>query len=168
MSVTRFALWFGISAALASACGGITDTMERNAGRARRDGGAGTAGSAGAGGTLGTGGTTGSGGTAGTGGTLGSGGSAGSPPMDASRGDDVMSREDVEVPPVDAGTRDGTILECTMPCTSDSECQAACGPSPTYCCDLPTGACYVTVFPMCPSPVVDSGSDGSIYGAGAH
>lgn len=171
MRIARFALWLAFAASLGLACGGITDTWEANAGH---DGGGGTTGSggttgfggmAGFGGTSGSGGTTGTGGTDGTGGIGGSGGTSGFPLMDASL-DDVMSRGDTQIPPSDASTHDRTMNECSMTCTSDSECQATCGSFPTYCCDLPTGSCYVTPFFMCPSTILDSGSDGSMYGVG--
>lgn len=56
-----------------------------------------------------------------------------------------------------------TMSGCSATCTSNSECQSACGSTSTYCCDIPTGACYPTSLSTCPSPIPDSGG-GSMYG----
>ena len=67
----------------------------------------------------------------------------------------------------DGGTSDGGAPDtatseagsCFGVCTSDSFCQSACGPMPgsEYCCDLPTGACYPTSGPSCPTSTLDGG-----------
>jgi hypothetical protein len=50
---------------------------------------------------------------------------------------------------VDTGT-DTSMGSCSSVCTSNSFCQSVCGTTETYCCDLPTGACYATSLSKCP------------------
>jgi hypothetical protein len=91
------------------------------------------------------------------GGGEGGGGFGGSPTMDASSGgDDVIST--IPDSSLDTGGgKDSPVSTCSATCTSNSECQSACGTSSTYCCDIPTGACYPTSLATCPSGVADSG-----------
>ena len=64
-------------------------------------------------------------------------------------GADVI-KKDADGAPGDTGT-DTSTGTCSSICTSNSFCQSACGTTSTYCCDLPTGACYPTSLSMCPT-----------------
>jgi hypothetical protein len=116
------------------ACGGTGD----NFGDGGDEGGGGFGGSDGAGGSFGA------GGAGGTNGTF----------FDGSTGEDVFTKTDGTVPKEDAG-------ECSMTCKTNSFCQSACGSSSTYCCDVPTGACYPTSASTCPKEV-DASTDSTM------
>src|SRR5271156_6543196 len=86
----------------------------------------------------------------------GSGGFGGSPGMDGASYDDVFQSGDT-VGPIDGSTGGGDTStgSCSSTCTSDSFCQSACGTTSTYCCDIPTGACYPVSSSTCPVSVSD-------------
>src|SRR5271155_1852440 len=95
------------------------------------------------------------GGSDGGGGAGGSGGQNGSF-FDGSTGEDVVSKMDGTVSKEDAG-------ECSMTCKTNAFCAKACGTTSTYCCDVPTGACYPTSASTCPKEVDASGPDSMPY-----
>jgi hypothetical protein len=86
----------------------------------------------------------------------------------SSGGGDAFQSIDNYVPPKmgkDSSPGDtGTGGMCSMTCTTDSFCAGACPTTSTYCCDVPTGACYPTSLSTCPPADSGSGSSGSIYG----
>jgi hypothetical protein len=100
-------------------------------------------------------------------------GSGGPTPLgDSGSGDDGFGSgtgQDQYVPPSDSGSGpDGTTDtggggSCTsLKCTSDSECQSACGPvsGGIECCDTATQVCFPTSATACPvsTPPSDGGS----------
>ena len=87
----------------------------------------------------------------------GGGGFGGSPGMDGSSGGDDVHSSGPDASLDTGGGKDSPISTCSATCTSNAECASSCGTASTYCCDVPTGACYPTSLATCPSGVVDSG-----------
>jgi len=107
----------------------------------------------------------------GTGDNFGDGGDEGyvAPQNDASTGDEYASYDNYQ-PNTDTGSGSDTGGGmdtgggCSIPCTSDTMCQSACGGTVTYCCDVPTSTCYSPTSGTCPAPVKDAGGgDSSMY-----